>query len=89
MSVTARWIVGIAGLPFAVTGLVPFTGSARQWTALALGAIVGGFGLAEAIRVVVCGLTQTGIGHLWLNLLTGLVIVALTLFVHEPERRPA
>jgi hypothetical protein len=50
MSVTARWIVGIAGLPFAVTGLVPFTGSARQWTALALGAIVGGFGLAEAIR---------------------------------------
>jgi hypothetical protein len=30
------------------------------------------------------GEVQTGVGHLWMNLLTGLVLMALALFVHEP-----
>ena len=50
MSVTTRWIVGIAGLLFAATAFIPLTVSAHVWTAVLLGAIVGGLGLTAAIR---------------------------------------
>ena len=107
MSVTTRWIVGIAGLLFALTGFIPFTASAHVWTALLLGAVVGALGFLAAKRagswegalIALTGLwmlassfvggVQTGIGHFWLNLLTGLAVLALTLFVHEPEARRA
>lgn len=103
MSATARWIVGIGGLLFAATAFVPLMVIAHVWTAVVLGAIVGGLGLAAAIRTTswpgallalaglwmfassFVGLLQTGIGHLWLNVLTGVAVVALTIFVHESE----
>ena len=103
MSATARGIVGIAGLLFAATAFIPLTVSAHVWTAVLLGAIVGGLGLTAAIRttswlgalLALAGLwmlvssfvggVQTGIGHFWLNLLTGFAVVALTVVVRESE----
>ena len=102
MSLTARWVVGMAGLFFAAAGFAPFTASQHFWTAIVLGAVVGvpGFlaarrtswlgallafaGLVMIVASIVGGV-QTGLGHVAFNLLTGAAVIALTLFVHEPE----
>ena len=103
MSLTARWIAGMAGLLFAAAGFAPFTASQHFWTAIVLGAMVGVPGFLAARRtswlgalLTLAGLwmlvssfvggVQTGLGHVGLNVLTGIAVVALTLFVHEPER---
>ena len=106
MSLTARWIVGMAGLLVAAAAFTPFTASQHFWTAIVLGAIVGVPGFLAARRtswlgalLTLAGLfmvvlsfvggVQTGLGHALSNLFAGIAVVALTLFVHEPERTQA
>ena len=104
MSTTARWIVGVAGLLFAVSGFLPFAASAHVWTAIVLGAVVGAVGFAAArtaswagaltafvglwmLVASFVGGVQTGVGHFWLNLLTGLVVVGLAVFAQTLEAK--
>jgi len=104
MSTTARWIVGVAGLLFAVSGFLPFAASAHVWTAIVLGAVVGAVGFAAArtaswagaltafvglwmLVASFVGGVQTGVGHFWLNLLTGLVVVGLAVFARKLEAK--
>ncbi|HEY5616515.1 MAG TPA: hypothetical protein VIK60_01145 [Vicinamibacterales bacterium] len=102
MATAARWIVGIAGLLFALSGFIPFTPPVHVWTAIVFGTAIGTFGFLAAaerswagalvalmgIAIVVSsflGLLQTGPGHMWWNLVIGLVTVGVILFVREPE----
>ena len=48
MSTATRWIVGIAGLLFALSGFIPFTPPVHVWTAIVFGAAIGTFGFLAA-----------------------------------------
>ena len=76
------WTALVLGAIVAVPGFL----AARRtsW----LGALLTLAGLWMLVSSFVGGV-QTGFGHVALNLLTGIAVVALTLFVHEPERAQA
>jgi hypothetical protein len=70
----------------AVVGVIGFEAARRtaSWPG-ALLTLVALWMLASSF----VGGVQTGAGHLWTNLLTGLTVVGITAFVHETEVRPA
>ena len=67
----------------AVVGAVGFSAArTRSWA----GALTAFVGLWMLVASFVGGV-QTGVGHFWLNLLTGLVVVGLAAFAHKLDAR--
>lgn len=74
------WTAVVLG---AIVGAV---GLAAARTASWGGALVAFLGLWMLVASFVGGV-QTGVGHFWLNLLTGLVVVGLAMFAHKLEAK--
>ncbi len=68
----------------AVVGALGFIAARRTSWAGALVTLVGVSMLTSSF----VGELQTGAGHFWWNLLAGLAVVTLVLFVREPAREP-